>query len=117
VGGGCWIATAAYGSALDPHVQVLREFRDRHLLTNGPGRAFVRFYAATSPPIADFLARHDGLRFATRCALAPAVLGAAHPAPAAGLALLAACALARRRRRATASPVLPSPPEDGARTT
>jgi hypothetical protein len=32
---------------------VLRKFRDRYLLTNAPGKAFVRFYYKHSPPIAD----------------------------------------------------------------
>lgn len=31
----------AYSSYLDPHVQALREFRDKRLMTNAPGRAFV----------------------------------------------------------------------------
>ena len=52
-GGFCFLATAAWGSYQEPHVQVLRRFRDEVLLTNGPGRAFVSAYYATSPPLAD----------------------------------------------------------------
>ncbi len=78
-GGGCFIATAAFGSYLHPKVQVLRDFRDRFLLTNKPGRFFVRLYYATSPPIADFISRHNSIRTATRYMLTPVVLFVSHP--------------------------------------
>lgn len=74
---GCFIATAAYGSYLDEHVITLRNFRDSHLLTNNLGRAFVSFYYRHSPPLADFLTKHDSLRAVVRMGLAPAV-GAAY---------------------------------------
>jgi uncharacterized repeat protein (TIGR01451 family) len=70
---GCFIATAAYGSYFEKHVQILRNFRDGYLLTNDWGRAFVNFYYRHSPAIADVIARHDGLRAAVRLGLAPVV--------------------------------------------
>ncbi len=74
-GGGCFIATAAYGSYLDPHVMVLREFRDKYLLTNPPGRIFVALYYKVSPPIAKFISKHEALRSITRILLTPVVFG------------------------------------------
>ncbi len=78
-GGGCFIATAAYGSYLHPKVQLLRDFRDHTLLTNGPGRAFVAFYYRYSPEMADFIARHDSLRLLARLLLTPLVFLIAYP--------------------------------------
>lgn len=100
-GGGCFIATAAYGSDLHPKVQLLRAFRDRYLLSNLPGRLFVRAYYASSPAIADVIAEHQGLRTATRWFLTPLVLGVAYPLAAGGLmmVLLASSTLVLWRRK------------------
>jgi hypothetical protein len=57
-GGGCLIATAAYGSELAPQVQQLRELRDNTILQTKSGDSFMttfnEFYYSFSPTIADF---------------------------------------------------------------
>nr|NIO21048.1 hypothetical protein [Candidatus Aenigmarchaeota archaeon] len=51
--GGCFIATAAYGSYLNPHVKTLRGFRDEFLTPNPLGRKFVHLYYRYSPRMAN----------------------------------------------------------------
>ena len=98
---GCFIATAAYGSYLDPHVYVLRNFRDGVLLKSSLGRLFVAWYYRNSPPLAAVIARNEPLRLAARVALTPVIYTVEYPG-ASGVTLLFATgvmiALRRRRR-------------------
>lgn len=104
--GGCFIATAAYGNYEDPHVIVLRKFRDRHLNTNAAGRHLVKLYYRVSPPIARLIAKHGVLRGVVRRALTPVVYGIRHPEAsillitlsAAGLTGLLGTAYIRKKR-------------------
>jgi len=72
-GGGCFIATAAYGSYLDSHVETLRNFRDSYMVNNPVGSALVSAYYKLSPPVADFIDDHPTLKPIVRAGLMPAV--------------------------------------------
>ncbi|MGI0057266.1 MAG: CFI-box-CTERM domain-containing protein [Nitrosarchaeum sp.] len=56
-GGGCLIATAAYGSEMAPQVQLLREIRDNKVMSTASGVSFMigfnQLYYSFSPTIAD----------------------------------------------------------------
>lgn len=69
----CFVATAAYGSALDARVGVLRRFRDRHLRSHALGRALVSAYEAVGPVAAGWIAEHEDRRAAARALLEPLV--------------------------------------------
>jgi len=58
----CFIATAAYGSPLHPYVRILRDFRDKFLMSNKLGREFVELYYKYSPFVANFIAKHKALK-------------------------------------------------------
>jgi hypothetical protein len=97
-GGGCFIATAAFGSGLSPEVAVLRDFRDRYLMTNYPGQVFVDWYYAVSPPVAACIAEHESLRTAVRLGLTPVVYAVKYPAAALAVVLLLPASIVVRRR-------------------
>jgi len=69
----CFIATAAFGSPLERSVRILREFRDRFLLTNHMGRTFVSWYYRHSPKYAGIIAKSETLKAMTRVALLPLI--------------------------------------------
>ncbi len=96
----CFIATAAYGSALAPEVQVLRDFRDRWLLSGRipGGTALVDLYYELSPPLAAWIAEHETARTLSRWALTPLVYGFAQPAWALMMLLMLGGAWIWRRR-------------------
>ena len=64
--GGCFIATATYGTPAAEQIDVLRDFRDVVLLESIPGSLFVFLYYQFSPPVADFIAGNELLRSLVR---------------------------------------------------
>jgi len=71
--GGCFIATAAYGTPLAPEINVLREWRDFKLRKSVGGRMFVKVYYVVSPSIALIIAKSEQLKYLTRKTLTPIV--------------------------------------------
>ena len=57
-GGGCLIATAAFGSEMSPQVQQLREIRDNVVMQTSYGKSFMtgfnQIYYSFSPTVADY---------------------------------------------------------------
>ncbi len=76
-GGGCLIATAAYGSEMAPQVQLLRELRDNQLLQTESGTQFMTMfndvYYTFSPTIADMEREHPLFKEAVKLAITPMI--------------------------------------------
>ena len=74
-GGGCLIATAAFGSEMAPQVQFLREIRDNTVMTTQSGTAFMtgfnQFYYSFSPAVADFERENPVFKEAVKVTLTP----------------------------------------------
>jgi len=74
-GGGCLIATAAYGSEIAPQVQFLREIRDNTVLQTQSGvsfmSAFNQFYYSFSPAVADYERENPVFKEAVKVGLTP----------------------------------------------
>ena len=54
-------------------IGILREFRDKYLLTNQLGKVLLKLYHKISPPIAEFITEHPSLKPIVRAWLLPAV--------------------------------------------
>jgi hypothetical protein len=72
---GCVIATAAYGSDMDPDVALMRRERDRAAEGSDLVRLSALLYARAAPPLAALVGRSDTLRAAVRTLLRPAMAG------------------------------------------
>ena len=74
-GGGCLIATAAFGSELAPQIQFLREIRDNTVLQTESGYAFMtgfnQFYYSFSPTVADYERENPTFKEAVKLTLTP----------------------------------------------
>ena len=72
----CFIATAAFGSAMQADVTALRSFRDLALRSHTAGELFVTGYYTFGPALARVIAPSDTLRRFARAALRPAIAAA-----------------------------------------
>ena len=74
-GGGCLIATAAFGSEMAPQVQFLREIRDNTVLQTQSGTAFMtgfnQFYYSFSPAVADLERENPVFKETVKLTLTP----------------------------------------------
>lgn len=70
---GCFVATAAYGSPFATKIDLLRSFRDVHLMKSSLGRKAVAFYYRNAEPWAAWIAECEPLRAVTRMLLAPVI--------------------------------------------
>ena len=74
-GGGCLIATAAFGSEFAPQVQLLREIRDDMVLQTKSGSIFMmgfnQFYYSFSPAVADYERENTTFKEAVKLTLTP----------------------------------------------
>ena len=74
-GGGCLIATAAFGSEMAPQVQFLREIRDNTVMNTQSGTAFMtgfnQVYYSFSPAVADLERENPVFKEAVKVTLTP----------------------------------------------
>ena len=76
-GGGCLIATAAYGTELAPQVQFLREIRDNTVMSTASGASFMtgfnQLYYSFSPTIADMERENPMFQQTVRAFITPMI--------------------------------------------
>jgi len=74
-GGGCLIATAAFGSEMSPQIQQLREIRDNVVMETSAGKSFMtgfnQIYYSFSPAVADYERENPVFKEVVKVTLTP----------------------------------------------
>ena len=74
-GGGCLIATAAFGSEISPQIQQLREIRDNVVMQTSSGKSFMtgfnQIYYSFSPYVADYERENPVFKEVVKVTLTP----------------------------------------------
>ena len=60
-------------------VELLKRFRDNHLMTNPAGKKFIKLYYRYSPPLADLIRESEALKTISRLLLTPVIMLIAYP--------------------------------------
>ena len=68
----CFITSAAYGSSMEPHVELFKKFRGEILMKSSLGRTFTRWYYKYGPYPAVFIMQNPVLKPVARAILWPA---------------------------------------------
>ncbi len=69
----CFFSSSVQGTPMMDELIWVREFRDRYLMPNLPGRTLVEVYYWVSPPLARFVAEREPLRAAMQVVLVPTI--------------------------------------------
>ena len=72
--GGCFVATAVYGSPMAKEVAALRSYRDTVLVSSPFGTALVRLYEIVGPRLASVISPHPWMRALVRSVLLRPIL-------------------------------------------
>ena len=73
-GAGCCACASAYAKTDDARLNMIREFRDKYLMTNPLGRGIAAlYYNVFSPPVAHYINSHPEVKPLARTVLMPVV--------------------------------------------
>jgi len=75
----CVMGALFSGTPVERHIKTLRDFRDKYLLTNGPGRTIAKVYYGISPSLAEVFRQNEFARLAGRMILIPVTYAVLHP--------------------------------------
>lgn len=71
---GCCACASAYAGTDDSNLDIIRQFRDRYLMTNPVGRGVAAlYYNVFSPPVAHFIDTHPQVKPLARAVLTPVI--------------------------------------------